>query len=279
MAWENLCNYTCGMTGAVPAVLDRALRLLQEIISDGGELPLSRIAERVGIPSATAYRLAGALVARGYLARLAGGRYHCGAVILSAAADRNLPTVLLRASGPSVDWLAGRFQAVAHVGVFEGGMVSYVCKSGAGRSARFTREGTQLDAYCSALGKVLLAHLPRSDREAYLASGPFPKLTGHTISDPLELSVHLQEVRKRGYAVDDREFSEEIKCVAVPLRDGRSRVCAALSITTSPERLRAAATSAALGLLRRAAAEIRTRITEPPSAARRHRRGVRGWHP
>jgi IclR family transcriptional regulator, acetate operon repressor len=242
-------------------VLDRALRLLEAIVSDRGRTSLSGIAARVRIPAATAYRLAGALVARRYLARLAGGRYHAGSVMLSLGTGQNARTVLRAASEPTLDWLARRFKSVAHVGVFESGMVSYVCKSGVGRSARFTREGTQLDAYCSALGKVLLAHLRRSEREAYLAGGPFPKLTCRTISDPQDLSAHLREVRKQGYALDDREFAEELRCIAVPVRNGKSRVCAALSITTSPERLRAARTRFALALLRRAARDIEIRIS------------------
>jgi DNA-binding IclR family transcriptional regulator len=158
-------------------------------------------------------------------------------------------------------------QAAAHLGVFEGGMVSYLAKSGSSRIARFTREGTQLDAYCSALGKVLLAHLPASERNAYLSGGPFPKLTNQTITDPEELSVHLRQVRRQSYAIDDREFAEEVMCIAVPVRDPNSRVYAALSITTSPAQLRGSRIAAALRLLGRAARDIERSMNRQPRAS------------
>src|SRR5262249_33213670 len=239
------------MARSVPLVVHRALRLLEAIISDRGESSISSIAGRLHLPTATAYRLSGALVERGYIVRVGAGRYYPGSVILTAAAERDALATLRCVAKPCLDWLARRAQAAAHLGVFEGGMVSYLVKSGSSRSARFTREGTQLDAYCFALGKMLLAHLPASERNGYLAGGPCPKLTNQTITDPKELSVHLRQVRKQSYAIDDREFAEEVMCIAVPVRDRNSRVYAALSVTTSPEELRGSRTAAALRLLRR----------------------------
>lgn len=257
MLWEIFFQLTlCAMARSVPLVVDRALRLLEAIISDRGASSISSIAARLHMPSATAYRLSGALVERGYIVRVGAGRYYPGSVILAAGALRDARATLRCTAKPWLDWLARKVQAAAHLGVFEGGMVSYLVKSGSSRSARFTREGTQLDAYCSALGKVLLAHLPASERNAYLAGGPFPKLTSQTITDPRELGIQLRRVRKQSYAIDDREFAEEVVCIAVPVRDRNSRVYAALSITTSPEELRGSRAAAALRLLRRAASDI-----------------------
>ena len=142
----------------------------------------------------------------------------------------------------------------------------------AGRSAGFTREGTQLDAYCSALGKVLLAYLPAADRDAYLAGGPFPKLTSRTIQDAKALASHLRKVRRQSYAVDDGEFAEELKCIAVPVRNPGRRVCAALSITTTPGKLRGTRAAQVLDVLRRAAADIEAGLSigaKPPPRSRR----------
>jgi len=255
------------MARSVPFAVDRALRLLEAIISDRGSSSISSIAARLQMPSATAYRLSGALVERGYIVRVGAGRYYPGAVILAAGAERDPRDTLRCVAKPCLDWLARRVQAAAHLGVFEGGMVSYLAKSGSSRIARFTREGTQLDAYCSALGKVLLAHLPPSERNAYLTGGPFPKLTNQTITDPQELSVHLRQVRRQSYAIDDREFAEEVMCLAVPVRDPNSRVYAALSITTSPAQLRGSRVSAALKLLGRAARDIERSMNRQPRAS------------
>lgn len=253
IAQENGSSLIWRVAKSIPLVVDRTLRLLEAVIADRGASSITDVAAQVRVPKATAYRLCAALVERGYIVRICGGRYYPGSTLLAAISDDDERLRLVRAAKPCLDWVAHRLGAFSHLGVFEGGMVSYLLKSGSGPSGRFTRAGSQLDAYCSALGKVLLAHLPKAARDSYLADGPFPRLTSHTIVDPKELSVHLQDVRKQSYAVDDREFADELKCLAVPIRDRTSNVCAALSVTTRPESLDGARLSQALRILRRAA--------------------------
>ena len=74
--------------------------------------------------------------------------------------------------------LAKRTGLTVHLGVFEGDMVTYLVKA-AGVTDVLTQEGMQLEAYCSGIGKVLLAFLPLDEREQYLAGGPFVRLTAH----------------------------------------------------------------------------------------------------
>jgi IclR family transcriptional regulator, acetate operon repressor len=237
-------------------VLDRALRLLSAIIVNDTACALGPLAVRLGIPTATAYRLTGTLIEYGYVVRVGAGKYFPGPIIVSAAAGRDARAILRRNAKPWLDWVASKSHGITHLGVFERGMVSYLLKSGSGPSARYTRKDTQLDAYCSGLGKMLLAHLPPSERTEYLAGGPFPKLTNQTICDPQELAQQLRLIQRRGYAVDDREFADDLKCIAVPVRDEAGLVSAALSIATSPGRLRGKRLATSLGLLRHAADKI-----------------------
>jgi DNA-binding IclR family transcriptional regulator len=76
---------------------------------------------------------------------------------------------------------------------------------------------------------VLLAALPAREREAYVASGPFPALTARTITDPAALRAELEKVREQGYAVDDEEIAAGLHCIAVPVRAPDGRVLAAIS--------------------------------------------------
>src|SRR5690606_3592173 len=110
-----------------------------------------------------------------------------------------------------------RFQRTVHLAVFEADMVTYLAKEDGGRNSVLTIEGTQLEAYCSGLGKVLLAYLPEPERERYLADGPFVRLTPNTIIEPDELRRELAHIRTRGYAIDDGEVQPNLRCVAVPL--------------------------------------------------------------
>jgi len=119
------------------------------------------------------------------------------------------------------------------VGVLDGEMVTYLVKETCAPVELFTREGMQLEAYCSAVGKVLLSHLPEEDLQAYLKSAPFPPLTPATITDPETLRPHLQEVKAQGYAVDDREVADDLICFAVPIRKPDGSLLAALSCASA----------------------------------------------
>jgi DNA-binding IclR family transcriptional regulator len=115
-------------------------------------------------------------------------------------------------------------------------MVTYLLKSGATKANLFTREGTQLEAYCTAIGKVLLASLPDPAREEYLRSGPFIRMTSNTVTDLQKLEATLAQIAAQGYATDNAEMDANLRCIAVPIRNGEDTVIAALSISTRKAR-------------------------------------------
>jgi DNA-binding IclR family transcriptional regulator len=165
--------------------------------------------------------------------------------------------ILVDAARPLLRRLARETRATAHLGVFENDMISYVVKEHGGGARLFTREGGQLEAYCSAIGKVLLAHLPDEEREAYLASGPFVALTSRTITDPAVIRETLSQVRSRGFAIDDREIADDLSCVAVPIEGPSGDVMAALSISTA---YRDGVKAALMDSLRRCADAVSKRL-------------------
>ena len=108
-------------------------------------------------------------------------------------------------------------------------MVSYIVKEGDPDATLFTREAMQLEAYCSAVGKLLLAQLSDERLSEYLATAPFVALTPYTITEPDEIRRHLVEIRSAGFAVDDREVADDLVCIAVPVRLASDEVVAAIS--------------------------------------------------
>jgi DNA-binding IclR family transcriptional regulator len=251
------------MAAAPPVVLDKALMLLEAIIADGGQSTLGALADSLALPRATAYRLTAALVDRGLVVTCGQGRYLPGGALMSAFAAVGPRDVLARVATPILGRAARRFGQIAHLGVFEGDMVTYLVKVGAGGAAHFTRPGMQLEAYCSAMGKVLLAHLPAADLDAYLANGPFVRLTPNTTIDPDRLRAHLAQVHGQGFALDEQEIAEDLRCVAVPIRDRRGAVGAAISISAPPARLSGDRLLLARRLLEEAALRIHQRLYRP----------------
>jgi DNA-binding IclR family transcriptional regulator len=97
--------------------------------------------------------------------------------------------------------------------------------------------GVRQAAHCSALGKVLLAWLTPEERDASVYAHPMVRLTSHTITSKGELESHLEEVRRFGYAMDNEERAEGIRCVATPIWDRHGRVTAAMSVSGASFRM------------------------------------------
>lgn len=97
--------------------------------------------------------------------------------------------------------------------------------------------GVRQPAHCSALGKVLLAWLTPEEREASVYVHPLVRMTNKTITSIPEFELHLEEVRRSGYAMDNEERAEGIRCVATPIWDRTGRVTAALSVSGASFRM------------------------------------------
>jgi IclR family acetate operon transcriptional repressor len=251
------------MADAIPSTnktlaLNKALELLQAIGRGHGNVTLTAIAAELALPLSTAHRLAATLEAQGFILREKRGYYHLGLRLLSLAAEADFNTILARVSRPFLRELAKTTRQTVHLGVFEGDMVTYLVKQG-GRKV-FTQSGMQLEAYCTGIGKCLLANLPRAEAEHYLSGGPFIRLTPTTITEPDDLRRELQIINKRGYAIDDAEMDENLKCIALPLHDDKGRVRAALSVTSPFGDYNESFEKAALAALKATAAELEARL-------------------
>jgi IclR family transcriptional regulator, acetate operon repressor len=211
--------------------LKRTLAMLEAVIADDGRSSLSALAREIGIPVATAHRQVTTLVAEGYLTAAGGGCHVAGARLLSLLHRLDEKQIIANVAAPLLHELAGRVRSVVQLGTFENDMVTYRIKTGHGANALFTRVGMQLEAYCSGIGKVLLANLPSAEREAYLASGPFVALTQRTIVEPDRLRQELETVRLQGFAIDNEEIAPGLRCMALPLRRSDGRVLAAISVS------------------------------------------------
>lgn len=203
-----------------------------EAILRNASCNISEIARVAGVPIATAHRQVVTLLDERYLTRLDDGKYSAGTRLLNLVALVDEKQIVANTAAAFLHELANEMDCVAQLGTLEEDMVTYRIKTGHGASGLFTKVDMQLEAYCSALGKVLLAWLPDAERAAYLSTGPFPGLTRQTITDPSLLEFELTGVRERGFAIDDGEIVETLFCVAVPIRKPDGTVPAAISAST-----------------------------------------------
>ncbi len=216
----------------VPAAFEKALRVLEAVAAPGGPHRLAEITSQAGLAKSTTHRLAGLLSAQGYLVALPGGRYHVGPALRAFAAQVTADT----ADGalPRLRDL----QAVAgghtvHLALRTGDHAVYVYKVDADRPYQMaSRVGMQIPLHSSAIGKAILAQLPSEEVDQIVERVGLPRRTPRTITDRGQLHAELALVRQRGYAMDDEENEESIRCVGVPLTDHDGRALGGISIST-----------------------------------------------
>lgn len=256
----------------------KAFTLLRSFRSPNEGLTTSEFSRRANIPEASAYRLIQTLQDVGAVVRGQQGRYHPGLLLLTLSQNVT-PSKLMRDAGRElIIELAERLQLTIHLGVLEDGMVTYIEKVTApGTFPIHTRVGAQLEAYCSGLGKVLLAGKPQGDIERFIQEGTFVALTPHTITSAIRLREELKQVRSRGFAVDDRESKVDMRCIAVPVLDSSGRTLAALSASDAAERIDQPRQQRVRRALEDAAAELRRKLF--PLRSNFRQAGVQGASP
>jgi DNA-binding IclR family transcriptional regulator len=198
----------------------------------------AELSRRTGLSEACAHRLMKTLEEIGAVVRNTRGSYRPGMVLASLSKDVAIGDLVRATSQDALVDLAARLKGVVHVGVLENGMVTYAAKVGGPICIPIpSRVGAQQEAYCCALGKVLVAGLDDHQLEEFLHDGKLIALTPQTITSVKELRLEIQAVRQCGYAVDDREVFQTICCVAAPILDPDGRTIAAISLSDTSEHM------------------------------------------
>lgn len=219
------------------ATLSRALEVLDAFTSSGPRLTLAQLATVTGQDKATLLRHLEVFLATRLVERhdetysLGLGAFALGASYL---AQHDIYGV---SRGP-MEEMATRLGETISLGIRDGAEVIYIeVVHGQAEIGVQSRVGFRQPAHCSALGKVLLAWLTPEEREATIYAHPMVRMTARTITTVRGLEAHLEEVRRDGYAIDNEERAEGIRCVASPIRDNTGRVVAALSVSGASFRM------------------------------------------
>jgi DNA-binding IclR family transcriptional regulator len=227
---------TCtGEDGQASTVVGRLEAILASFDGCDHALGLSEISHRVGLPKSTVHRLANQLCAVGWLERNSGG-YRVGLKLLELGSVALQRTGLREAAFKHLHSLALRTGLVAHLGILDHGEVVYLDRVTTTRVSLPTRVGGREPAYCTALGKVLLAFEKPASQASALAGAR--RRTENTVIDPRALQAALDNARQTGIAYDREEAYNGLGCVASPIRSG-NRVIGAISLTGPIARIRA----------------------------------------
>lgn len=238
-----------------------AFAILQAFRSSDDWLTSRELSQRASLPKSSGHRLILTLEELGAVVRGPHGRYRPGMLLVSLSQTVGIAQLLREAAGRTMQDLAERLDVTVHLGLLEDGMVTYIDKvSAANAFPTPTRVGSTLEAYCSGLGKVLLAALPPDRLENFMLDGELIALTPKTITERSRLCAELERIALQGYAVDDCEYQANLRCIAVPVGDGAGGVLAALSVTGGAAELPAESWQAMHGRLTAASRAIAQRL-------------------
>ncbi|MCX7856909.1 MAG: IclR family transcriptional regulator [Deltaproteobacteria bacterium] len=197
---------------------------------------VSDIASKTGLPKATVHRLLSTLLKIGYVRQDQETKvYYLGLKLLELGTLAASQINLRKISEPLLRDLANRTKETVHMVVYEQGEVVYIEKieseQGLGGLKMASRVGARNPAHSCAVGKVLLSFMSEEELTEFVKTKGLPKRTDNTITDETEFLNHINKVRELGYAIDDEENEQGIRCVAAPILDGKGKAVAAISIS------------------------------------------------
>lgn len=215
-------------------VADRIFDILEQLAQAGTPLSLGEIAERTGISKTTAHRLLATMCARQYVEKRSNGSYTIGYKMIETVSTHINGLELLTESRPYLNQVVRDLELTSHMGILDGNDVVYIEKMDMYPNTRlYTRVGYRSPAFCSSIGKCLLACLSGDEQDEFLYNCSFKKYTSHTITDPREFKRVLRIIRKQGWAMDNEEYQEGHRCIGAPIFDYRGSAVAAISASGS----------------------------------------------
>jgi len=251
--------------GGVQSV-ERAFRILEEIARNRQGIGLSELSRRVGLHNSTAFHLVKTMVALGYVRQLGDSkRYSVGRPLFALAASCLDDIELVRVATPVLETLSRATGECSHIAVRSGDNVVIVARTaGTGAFQLTDRVGVVRPAYCTGLGKVLLAALTDEQLDRYLEVTELRPFTPRTITDRVRLHEEIVAVRRNAVAFDDCEFNAEVRCVAVPVRDFTGNVAGAIGISGPIWRLSVQALQERAALVAEAARSLSAALGHAP---------------
>ena len=221
--------------------LDRAFAVLDLLGESEAALGLAQVAASLQLHKSTAHRFLMVLERHRMVERTANGKFRLGLRLFDFG-NRAIEQYDLRdRAQPHLRRLVSETEETAHLALLEAARVIYIDKIEPTRSVRMiTRIGASNPVHCTSVGKAIMAFLPPERANEIVRRIRFERLTTRTIASPDALRTELEKTRRRGYAVDDEELEEGLRCIAVPVLDAQRLPVAAVSVSGPSFRVTAA---------------------------------------
>jgi IclR family pca regulon transcriptional regulator len=219
--------------------LARGLAVIRGFTQQKRSLTISQLSQRTGIPRAAVRRCLYTLSRLGLVGSEDGKTFALRPKILGLGHAYLSSTTLASSAQPLLDRVSDLLHESSSIALLDGDEILYVARSSTTRRIMSVDLGigTRLPAYCTSMGRVLLAHLAPAERDAYFGRVTLVAHTSKTQIAPDKLRRDLDAVVRSGYAIVDQELELGLRSIAVPVRDLAGKVVAAMNISTQASRI------------------------------------------
>jgi IclR family pca regulon transcriptional regulator len=230
-------NRTSTVEREFVASLARGLAVVRAFSKDAREMTLSEVAHKTGLTRAAARRFLLTLEALGYVAS-DGRRFRLTPKVLDLGFSYLSSMDLWDVAMPYMEEVSATIHESCSASVLEGCDIVYVARVPTKRIMSVALSiGARLPAITTSMGRVLLAQLDDDALHQHLGSCPVRRHTEHTVTDLAALRDILRAVRQQGWCLVDQELEEGLIAIAVPVRNKRGRVLAAMNVSTHASRM------------------------------------------
>lgn len=223
------------MDGQVEAggrAFSRGLDVLESLVEVGGPATLADLTKRTALPKPTVHRLLRILQSRGYAWQDEEQRYLPSYRLLMLADRMQQSTAFIRVARPIMKVLQRDVPETIHLSVLEGDAIIYAEKLEAQRPYRMASAvGSPFDLHSSAMGKAILAFMPPDEADERIGRMQLTRYTQTTLITVEALQAELDATRRSGFALDDEEDEEEVRCVGSAVLDHNLRPIGGICIS------------------------------------------------
>jgi IclR family pca regulon transcriptional regulator len=218
--------------------LARGLLVIQSFSPQSPQMTISQLSVKTGLSRAAVRRCLYTLTKLGFAGIEDGSRYALRPRMLSLSNTYSASNSLSTAAQPILERMSSALRESFSVATLDGDDIVYIARSSVSRvMSDDLHIGSRLPAYCTSMGRVLLAYLPADQLEQYLARVVLTPHTTRTVSSVEKLRLALRNVRRHGYALVDQEYEVGLRSLAVPVYSPTGRVVATLNLSGSAPRM------------------------------------------
>ena len=217
--------------------LAKGLRVL-ELLAANGEMSASRVAGHLDTSRAASHRFLTTLRDLGYVEKTGEGQFRLTFKVVELGMKKLDGFEIRHSVHPFLQEMALACGETVNLGHWDGTAIVHLDKINSTEILRLdVGLGALAPAYCTGLGKAVLAFLPERELDDYLQSVEWVAMSPKTITSPAKLKADIGKIRQRGYAIDDEELSLGLRCVAAPVFDHTGRPTYAISVSGPTQRM------------------------------------------